>query len=459
MIQKCKQLTGIALCVLLAAQTGSAQTAAVKKLTLEEAIQLSLSNSKKLKLSNAKVDEAIANYRGSKDGRLPDLKVSGSYLRVNNPDYDVKLKTGSSSNSGSGSGSGSGSSESSSSAGSIKVNEVGYAMANASLPLFSGFRIKYGIESARYLEQAAKLDAEYDREGVILNTVNAFSNLYKAAKSVELVKENLGREQQRVKDYTNLEQNGLIARNDLLKMQLQQSNVELALLDAENNYRITCINMALMLGLPEDTELMADSAFITAPVAAGTAIQWEQAAMSGRKDKEALAIRQKAAEIGIKAAKSEYYPGVALSGGYVYANIPKLIVIKDALNGGIGLQYNIASLWKAGSKVDAAKARLHQTEANQNMLDDQIKLDINNAYQSYLLSTRKIDVYNKAIAQANENYRITKNKYDNSLVTTTDLLDADVAQLQAELNYTFSKADAIVAYKKLQQTAGILTEK
>ncbi len=41
-------------------------------------------------------------------------------------------------------------------------------------------------------------------------------------------------------------------------------------------------------------------------------------------------------------------------------------------------------------------------------------------------------------------------------MNTTDLLDADVAQLQSKLNYTFSKTDALVAYKKLQQTAGIL---
>lgn len=455
MIQKCKQLTGIALCVLLAVQSASAQSAGAKKLTLEEAIQLSLSNSKKLKLSHAKVDEAVANYQESKDNRLPDVKVSGSYLRLNNPDFDLKLKLGGSSNNSGGSGSG----NESSSSKSVKVNELGYAMANASLPLFSGFRIKYGIESAKYLEQAAKLDAEHDREDVILNTVNAFSNLYKAAKSVELVKENLNREQQRVKDYSNLEQNGLIARNDLLKMQLQQSNIELTLLDAENNYRITCINMALMLGLPEDTELVADSTFIASPAGAGSAIQWEQTAMSSRKDKEALATRQKAAEAGIKAAKGEYYPSVALTGGYVYANIPNVITINDALNGGIGLQYSVSSLWKAGAKVDVAKARLHQVEANQSMLDDQIKLEINNAYQTYLLTVRKIDVYSKAIDQANENYRITKNKYDNSLVTTTDLLDADVAQLQAQLNYAFSKADAVVAYKKLQQTAGILTDK
>jgi outer membrane protein TolC len=73
-----------------------------------------------------------------------------------------------------------------------------------------------------------------------------------------------------------------------------------------------------------------------------------------------------------------------------------------------------------------------------------------------LLASRQIEVYQKAIEQATENYRITKNKFDNKLVTTTDLLEADLAQLQAKLNHAFARVDAAIAYKKLQQTTGML---
>ena len=90
------------------------------------------------------------------------------------------------------------------------------------------------------------------------------------------------------------------------------------------------------------------------------------------------------------------------------------------------------------------------------MLTDAIQLEINQAYQNYLLSQKKIEVYEKATAQAEENYKIVKNKFNNALATTTDLLDADVAQLQARLNAAFSKADASVTYNKLLQTAGLL---
>jgi outer membrane protein TolC len=91
------------------------------------------------------------------------------------------------------------------------------------------------------------------------------------------------------------------------------------------------------------------------------------------------------------------------------------------------------------------------------MLDDNIRLQINQAYQAYLVSEKKIEVYEKAVIQATENYRITKNKYDNALATTTELLDADVALLQTKLSVTNAKADSFLAYNKLLQIAGSLT--
>jgi outer membrane protein TolC len=92
------------------------------------------------------------------------------------------------------------------------------------------------------------------------------------------------------------------------------------------------------------------------------------------------------------------------------------------------------------------------------MLNDQIHIQVNQAYENYVVSMKKIGMYEKAIEQADENYRITKNKHTNALATTTDLLEADVAELQAKLNYTSARADAVVAYNKLLQSAGLLGE-
>jgi outer membrane protein len=122
------------------------------------------------------------------------------------------------------------------------------------------------------------------------------------------------------------------------------------------------------------------------------------------------------------------------------------------------VQYNIASLWKTKSNIHEAEARQKQVAISQDILTDAIRLQINQAYQNYFSAQKKIDVYQTAVAQAAENFRITKNKYENALVTTTDLLDADVAQLQARLNLSNAKVDAVVAYNRLLQTAGLLNK-
>lgn len=409
-------------------------------ITLKEAIDLTLGYNKTLKLNKTKIEEASAAIQEAYEKKLPEASVSGSYLYLP-VQPNITMKNGSDSGGGS----------------SPKVNQVVYGMANVSVPIYSGGRLKYGIESAKFLEQAVKLDADNDRNQIILNTVNACINLYKAYTAIGLVKENLEQAQQRVKDFTNLEKNGLLARNDLMKAELQSSNVELALLDAQTNYKLACVNMNLMMGIPEQTELIPDRAGLALPESIKTFEEYEQDALKNRKDIGALTYREKAAELGVKTAKSSYYPSLAFTGGYIAADIPKFLSITNAVNIGIGIKYDLASLWKTKTKIQQSKLKVQEIKLNEEALSDNVKLQVNQAYQSYLLSQKKIQVLEKSVEQATENYRITKNKYDNSLATTQELLDADVALLQTKLSVTNSKADSFLAYNKLLQVTGLIT--
>jgi outer membrane protein len=414
-----------------------------RPLSLNEAIDLSVKNSKQLKINRAKIEQASAQVKEAIDRRLPDAKVSGSYIYLTNPKIDMKTKN---SNSGGNTG------------GTPKVNQAAYGILNLSMPVYAGGRIRYGIESSKYLAQAEQLDAENNKEQVIENTIEAYVNLYKAGAAVQLYDSNLMQSQQRVKDFANLEKNGLLARNDLLKAQLQASNVELALLDARNNWELANVNMNLMLGLPEGTILSPDSTIINQNFSVQTLDDYVQAALKNRKDVEALGLRKQAADVGVKAVKGETYPGIALTGGYIAADVPKLLTITNAANIGVGVQYDIGSLWKNKSKIQEAQGRVNEIAATQELMNDNIRLQVNKAYLNWLSSQKKIDVYAKAIEQADENYRIVKNKYNNSLATLTDLLEADVAQLQSRLNYSFAKADAVVVYNQLLKAAGLLSQ-
>ena len=428
----------IILVSLLTAHSVMAQE--TRNLTLQEAIDLSIKNSKLLKLNEAKILEATNNIKEAEERKLPDANASTSYMYLPvKPAIDLKSST--------------------SSNGSPSVHQAILASVSASLPIYSGGKTKYGIESAMYLEQAVKLDADNDRGAVVLNTINACINLFKAHQAITLVKENLEQSQQRVKDFTNLEKNGLLARNDLLKAELQSSNIELTLLDAESNYKLACVNMDIIMGLPEQTLLIPDRNGLALPANIKTLDEYEQAALQNRKDISAVAERKKAADLGIKTAKADQYPSINLTGGYIAADIPKFLSVYNAVNIGVGVKYNIASLWKNKTKVQQAEVKVKQIESSQEILSDNIRLQINQAYQTYLVSVKKIEVYEKSVLQAAENYRITKNKYDNTLATTTELLEADVALLQAKLSVTNAKAESFLAYNRLLNAAGLLTEK
>jgi outer membrane protein len=434
------KLTGIVFLFLVYSQTSFAQEK--KVLRLEEAIDLGITNSKLLKSQDAKIEEATAALKEAVEKKLPSASVSGSYLRVSGGNIDIKSQNN---NNGGNSNP------------PPKVNQAAYAMVNAALPLYMGGRIRYGIESSRLLEEAAKLDAADNKDAVVQNTVEAYANLFKANSAVRLVKENLESSRQREKDLSNLEKNGLLARNDLLKAQLQTSNVELNLLDAENNLQLANVNMDLMLGLPATTELVLDTSGIQRKNDPRVLDDYLKAALADRKDKQAMALRTKASQQNVLSVKSEKYPSVQLTGGYIAADIPHVLSVYNAVNIGLGVSYNISSLWKTKAKVQQAEARVKQAEIGEAMLDDNITLQVNKNYLSLVSYRKKIEVYAKALEQARENDRIVKNKFQNSLATTTELLDADVALLQSSLAYTLAQADAFVAYNKLLQTAGLLS--
>jgi len=213
-----------------------------------------------------------------------------------------------------------------------------------------------------------------------------------------------------------------------------------------------------MLGLPENTILAPDSTIINQNFTVGTLDDYVQSALENRKDIEALGLRKQAADLGVKATKANQYPAIALTGGYIAADVPKVLTITNAVNIGLGVSYNFGSLWKNKAKVDQAEAQSRQLEATQELMNNNIRLQVNQAYLNWLSSQKKIEVYAKAVEQSDENYRIVKNKYNNGLATVTDLVEADASQLQSRLNYSIAKADAVIVYNQLLQASGIISQ-
>ena len=415
-----------------------AQAQNTQQLTLQEAVELALQNSDGAKASEARLNVAESEMNVTKNLQYPDLKLSGQYMYLTNADVNLKLATGSSDGEGD-------------SGSSPKVNQLLLGQASASMPLFSGFKLKNTVKSSEHLYQAASFDAKNDTETIALNVIQEYISLYKSRQAVTLIEENLKSAQQRVKDFSAMEQNGLLARNDLLKAQLQESNVEVSLEEAKKNARILNYELATLLKLPEETNIETETTefgLVSSPtVSIGT----------DRFDLEALKYQKEAADDQVKVAQSKYYPSLSLSGGYIALDLQNAITVTNAMNVGVGVSYNLSDLFKAKSDTKLAKYKAEELNYNLDAFADKVKVQVENANQEYELALKTHNMYLKSEEQAKENYRIVKDKYDNGLADTNDLLDADVQQLQARIQLAYAEANITQRYYELLTAKGQLT--
>lgn len=408
-----------------------------KVLSLKEAISIATTKSNEATLSNMKVNTSKLEMETMKNNQYPSVKLSGQFLQLTNANIDSNLNSGSSSTEKSDP---------------IKVSQLFLGQANVSMPIFNGFKLKNSISASENLYKAETFSATHTKEQLAIHVVELFAKLYQSQEMATLIAENLRSAKQRTKDFSSMVDNGIMARNDLLKAQLQESNIQLSLESANKNVNVINYQMVTLLQLPEDTKIEIDIETIKSDMAKNQSIVQN----GQRSDLEAMNYQQKASEASIKIARSGYYPSLALVGGYIAFDLKEVMSVTNAMNVGVGVSYDLASIFKNGKEVKLAKSKAEQTKTAIAILTDKIKEETHEAQENYNLSLKQNAVYSKAVEQATENYRIVKDKYDNSLSTTNDLLEADVEQLQTKINLALSQADIALKYYQLQFASGKL---
>lgn len=419
--------TLLALSLILVFQQLRAQN--TRPITLEEAVELALTNADASKLADAKLTSAERQLNVTKNLQYPDVTIKGQYLYLAGADVNLKYA-----NNAPPSEDGTVQTRST-----PKVNQLLLGQATVTMPIFSGFKLKNIVKAGENQLEAAKFTNANDKEQLAIHVISIFLNLYKSSQTIDLIQENLKTAQQRETDFSAMEENGLLARNDLLKSQLQVSNTEIGLEEAKKAQYILNYQMAILLKLPEDTVFetqLSDEALLKQTTSLS----------NSRNDLQALEANQQAAEHQIKIAQSKFYPSFALTGGYIALDLHNALTVNNAMNIGVGISYNLADIFKAKSDVKLAKSKVEELNYTIDSYSSQIKVEIENAKREYELALRKSEVYTQSELQATENYRIVKDKYDNGLEDTNDLLEADLGQLQAKINITNSKADSTQKY-------------
>src|ERR1700761_2922411 len=257
-------------------------TAQDKTLTLDEAVKLGIQNSKVLKLSQSKIDQAVSQYNQAKDKSLPTGSASLAYDRAEIPanrlafgpsSFDLPK-------------------DANAYLGIVSLNEA----------IFAGGKYKYARESTDLLTRVSRLDADKDKDEIVYDVVNSFYNLYKVLQSKKVVEQNLKSIDEQIHQSQRFFDQGLVTKNDVLRFQLQRSNVELNGIDLETNRRIVNYNLDILLGLPETTQLNIEQ--INEDKQVGNFESYIDSALVNRSELRALNLRTNIADVNIKNIKA-----------------------------------------------------------------------------------------------------------------------------------------------------------
>lgn len=421
----------------------SALTAQTKTLSLEEAVQLGVQNSKQLKLSQSKIDQSISQLAQAKDAALPSAKVSAGYShalmlarKLSIPGDTAK-------------------------SGTLRLpfdNPLYQATLTVNEPIFAGHQFKYAQQSADLLIKASKLDAEKNKDEVVATVIDAYLNYYKIKQSRVIVQQNLDDIQGKLDEIIKYESQGLATQNDVLRYQLQKSNTELTIIELENNRAIANYNMNILLGLPDSTNIQVQD--VTYKLNAENDYnQYLQQALKDRKEFGSLDYQSQIADINIKKIHDQQLPTVGVGGSLYYFNITKPLIPSSGgflapFIVGVNASWDIGSLYKTKNKVSEAKIQRQQVDISKEAQVDMVKTEVHQSYMQFHLALDRIKVLQDAIVQATENERVMESKFHNNLATTTDRIDAQTMLYQSRINLELAKSDATIAYYSLLKSTG-----
>ncbi|MFA3781473.1 TolC family protein [Melioribacteraceae bacterium 4301-Me] len=413
-------------------------------LTLKESLEIGLQNSKDLKISQSKINYSDAKLSEINSQFLPQFKLFGNYTRLSDNIPAFEFTSPFFPNA-------------------IRVSEPLYNNYTFKLgftqPLFTGFKLLSSRSAAKYNLQASESDYSKEQNEVAFNIYNAYWNYFKAEEVRDVIAQTLQQIENHLRDTRNFYEQGLVSNNDLLKLEVQYSNTQLMLIEAENNLKIARIAFNKALGIDLNTQTKVAATEKSMSLVNYDLSEIINEAINNRQELKSLAYRVESSKEGISAAKSNWFPSIYLTGNYYYSNPnPRFQPAKDEFNYnwdvGVTLSWDVWNWGLTSSQVSQAEQTKIQLETNYEQLKENIQMEVYSNFLNLLKTEEKVKVNKIALEQASENYRVTAEKYNLQLASSTDLIDAETLKLQAETNLKIAEVDYQIAKVRLEKSLG-----
>lgn len=426
----CATLLSGGVCVM-----GQSQTT----ISLEEIFEIDEAQSVQLRVSKSAETEAEKDVSVARNGRLPDINASlslsfigdGFTTKRNFSDYQK-----------------------------APIPHLGTGLSvNITQPVYTGGAVTAAIDMSRLKSTASRFATELQRDNLRFNITGLYLDIYRFATLRDVVSNNILQAEKMLVEMKARYEQGVALQNDITRYELLLSNLELQLVKINNTLAILNNNLVVTAGLPENTVVKPDTTILARSLPIGGEAMWQQEAVASS---PTLRLAGTDVDITRKAeslVKAEKLPKVGVQAGWtmdgpILVEVPPINRNLSYWYVGVGVSYNISSLFKTNKAMDKSRAATASAEDRLAAAREGVELAVRADYIKYLEAYEELKTQNKSVELAERNYRTTSTRYSADMALITDLLDAANAKLDAEQKLVNARIDIIYYYYKLLFTTG-----
>ena len=431
-MSKKKRLIGLLYTAVLCSQGLCAQT---RQMGIEELFRLADEQSKSIQTYRTGKEAAEEALKAAKAQRLPDVNVSlsASYWgngKLWDRDFGNAMT--------------------------VDMPHFGNNFAwEAQQVIYAGGAINSGIKQAEIGKALAELDLQKDVQEIRFLLVGHYLNLYKLDNQIKVLQKNMELTDEVIANMKARREQGTVLKNDITRYELQKEQLNLQLTRVKDARRIANHQLVTTLHLPEDTEITPDTSLLDRQILTLTEEDWQELAEANN-----IFLKQTQATIQlneqkVKQERSERLPHISIVAadhldGPITIEVPVLDNNFNYWYIGIGVKYNISSLFKNNRKLKQARLNVRQAQEQHQLAQEQIENAVQEGYVNFLTAFTDLRTQENSVRLADENYHVTDNRYKNEMALLTDMLDASNMKLTADLGLVDARINILYNYYKMK---------
>ena len=326
-----------------------------------------------------------------------------------------------------------------------------------SLPLFTSGRLTSGFKQAKYNLESTKEAVRQSKHLTVFNTKRAFYGHLLAKEFVSVAEEAVRVAEENLENVKNMYEVGMASKMDLLRSEVRLTNMQPEVIAAKNNLRISELNLKTVLGMDLSQPVEIEGALSYEPLEPNVE-ECIATALARRPEVRQFDFQRKMAGESVKLARAGYLPTIAVSGAYSFW-ADKFDFREDTWSSfyavNIVLNIPIFNGFKESAQIAQSKAMIREIELNQKALQDAIELEVRQAVLMLKEAKETLLSQEKNTEQAKESLRITQLNFSEGMATTLDVISAEAAYSQAQVNYSQALYKYVVAVAELDRAMGV----